>query len=255
MGFLAPAVPWIAKGASLLGGFLGGKKAQSSAMQRSPEEAASLTGAAGSAGDLTRSGTGMLRGGMNLLQTGQQTQAPATSYYSTLLRGNRAAQSQAVAAPRAAISDVYGGAEKGLEKSGLRGASRDVAAGELQREKAGKISSLITGVQPGAANALANIGGEQTAQGINFAGQGANAFANSGSIYSNLLGQGFQNRAYGRQEGERASQPIGGFLFDILSGTLGKKFGKGGGVAGGAGASSATAANPGDFGSDEWYTH
>jgi len=248
MGFMAPAMPWIVKGASLLGGFLGGRKAQSSAMQRSPEEAAALTGAQGAAGNLSNVGASALAGGTNLLQTGQSTVAAPTSYYQTLLRGNRAAQSQAVAAPRAAISDIYSGAQRSLEQSGVRGAARDVASGELSRERAGKMAGLVTGVQPAAAEALTRTGLEQSGQGINLTGQAGSAYGNAGSLYSRLLGTGAQNRYYGREEGEKAGQGIGGFLFDILRGIKGK----GKPAAGGF---SFPTGGEGDFGSADWMTH
>lgn len=229
MGFIAPAVPWIAKGASLLGGFLGARKAQSSAMQRSPEEQTALKGAQGAGGELASTGA-------DLTSTGQANVAGPTNYYQTLLHGNRAAQAQATAAPRAAITDVYSGAQRNLERSGVRGAAKDVLSGDLARDQAAKVSSLVTGVQPAAAAALTDIGQTQTGMG------GARTGA-AGSIYSNLLPQGYQNRVYGRQEGEKAGSTIGGFLFDILRGVGGKK------------SSSAVGMAPGDFASDAWYNH
>lgn len=204
MGFLAPAMPLIVKGgAALLGGMLG-KKAQSSAMKRSPEEQTALTGAQGAAGNLATTGAGMT-------ETGQATQRPATSYFDTLLRGNRASMAQATAAPRAAITDVYRGAERGVERSGVQGAARDVQTGELNRQRASQLSSLVTGVQPAAAEALTGIGQQQTSQGIGATG-------NAGSIYGGLLPQGAANRQYAREEGEKAGKGIGGLLFDVASG-------------------------------------
>lgn len=204
MGFLAAAAPWIVKGGALLGGFLGGKKAQSSAQQRSPEEQQALGGAQGIAGGLQSSGTQLTQQGMG--QVGQ-----AGSYYSTLLGGNRAQMGLATAAPRASITDTYRGAERSLEHGGVRGAVGDLAKAELSRDKASKISGLTTGVQPGAAAALADIG-------TNLTGQGGQRMDAAGSIYSNLLGQGSQNRQYARGEGEKAGSSIGSLLFDILSG-------------------------------------
>lgn len=214
MGFLAPAVPWIIKGGAALGGSLLGRKAQQGAMKRSPEESAALGGAQNVAGQLSSTGT-------NLIQQGAPLQGQAASYWSTLLGGNRAAMAQATAAPRAAITDVYRGAESNLTRSGVRGASRDVAKAELGRDRASQIAGLTTGVQPMAASALGEVGSDLTRTGSNLLGQ-------SGSIWGNLLGAGFANRKYGRQEGEKAGSSIGSFLFDILSGTIGKKFGGGG---------------------------
>jgi hypothetical protein len=123
--------------------------------------------------------------------------------------------SQATAAPRAAITDVYRGAERSVEKSGVQGAAKDVQMGELNRQRAGQIAGLTTGVQPAAADRLTDIGQTQT-------GQGAPMIGEAGSIYSNLLGQGAANRVYGRGEGEKAGTGVGGFLFDIMNSSLGK---------------------------------
>jgi hypothetical protein len=213
MGPLAPFTPYIIQGgASLLGGLLG-KKSQSAAQKRSPEEQASLTGAQGAAGNLASTGASMT-------ETGQATQRPATSYYDTLLRGNRAQMAQATAAPRAAITDIYRGAERGVERSGVQGAAKDVQTGELNRQRASQLSSLVTGVQPAAAEALTGIGQQQTTTGVGASGT-------AGSIYSDLLGQGAGNRRYARAEGEKAGQGIGGLLFDVASGVFKKKPGLG----------------------------
>ena len=208
MGFLAPALPWIIKGGAALAGVIGGRKAQSSAMQRSPEEQAALGGATNTANTLTTTGTQLTGAGMGAVN-------PALSYYQTLLRGSRGAMANATAGPRGAITDTYRGAERGLEHSGVQGAGRDLATAELGRQKAGQIAGLTTGVQPAAAAALSDLGTNLTSQG----GQQSNA---AGSIWSSLLGQGNANRQYGRAEGEKAGTSIGGLLFDVLSSTIGK---------------------------------
>lgn len=215
MGFLAPALPWIGKGAALLGGWLGGRKAQSSAMQRSPEEQTALSGAQGAAGDL--GGYGRQLFGMATPALGQ-----ATNYWQTLLGGNRAAMAQATAGPRAALTDQYRGAERGLERSGLRGGVRDLASAELSRDRASKIAGLTTGVQPGAAEQLGNLGQVSAQLGIGAAGAGAN-------IWQHLLQGGFENRKYGRQEGQNFGAGLGGLIFDILSGVSGGRTGGSGG--------------------------
>jgi hypothetical protein len=209
MGFLAPAVPWIIKGGAMLGSYIMSKKAQSSAQKRSPEEQAALSGAQSTSDNLTTAGT-------SLFSRGVPYSRQAGDYYSTLLNGNRSQMAMATAAPRAAITDVYRGAESNLERSGVRGASRDVASAELGRDRASKIAGLTTGVQPGAAAALAGMGGQMT-------GQGTAALMGAGNIWQNLLGQGFNNRAYAREEGNKAGSAMGSMVFDILSGSFGKK--------------------------------
>lgn len=222
MGFLAPALPWLGKGAALLGGYLGGKKAQSSAMQRSPEELQALAGA-------QSAGAGLQQSGTQLTQAGMPAANQALGYYQTLLGGNRAQMGLATAAPRSAITEGYRGAERSLEHSGIRGAAGDLAKAELNRDRAGKVAGLTAGVQPMAAAAMADLG-------TNLISQGGSRQASAGSLYQSLLGQGANNRMYARQEGEKAGTGIGGFLFDILSSFGGGSGGKKGmpGLPGGS---------------------
>lgn len=197
------------------------KKAQQAAMQRSPEELAALKGQTGAAGELSATGADLTKSGQAATQTGLSTMAPAATYFGSLLRGNRALQSQAVAGARGGITDTYRGAERSLEKSGVRGASHDVASGELARQKAGQISSLITGVQPGAASALAGIGGEQAGIGTTQTAQGGARTGAAGSMYGNIVtgGQGNRQSAFniGNEEGTRVGNAFGQFVAGIGS--------------------------------------
>jgi hypothetical protein len=226
-----PVTPFIPAIAGAAAGIFGGKAATSAAMKRSPEEQQALTGAQGAGTSLGTQGGSLFKTGTGMVQQGQSTVAQPTNYFSKLLSGNRALQSQAVAAPRAAISDTYRGAERNLEQGGVRGASRDQAKGDLSRQRAGQISSLITGVQPAAAGALTSIGENQTSQGVATAGQGVGATGASGNIFANLLQQGNANRQYGRSEGQNFGSGFGGLIFDMLQAT-GKFKGKSGGGPG-----------------------
>ena len=225
MGFLAPAVPWIVKGGAALAGSMIGKKSQQSAMKRSPEEAQALQGAQGAAMGMQQGGQKLIQSGQGAVQQGLDTMAGPAGYWSKLLGGNRAAMSQATAGAKGSITDIYRGAERGLERSNVRGAQRDVAKAELGRDRAGKIAGLTTGVQPYAAESLAGLGGNIADIGTQTTGQGANLSAQGGNIWGNLLGEGRANRQYGRAEGEKAGGSIGSFLFDILSGSMGGRKG------------------------------
>src|SRR5258708_23778011 len=117
MGHVIPFIPTIA---GAIGGIFGGKKAQSAAQQRSPEEQAALTGAQGAGTALGTQGAQQFGTGTGMIAQGASTLAQPTSYYAKLLGGNRALQSQAIAAPRGAIADTYGGAQRSLERSGVQ---------------------------------------------------------------------------------------------------------------------------------------
>jgi len=204
--------PLIAQGAGLVIGGLAGKKATEMAQKRSPEELAALRGAQGAAGQLGRFGG-------QTFQQGQDYTAGPAQYYQSLLGGNRAAANQAIAGPAAQLTGVYRGAERNLDQQGIRGAARDVAAGDLNRDRASKIAGLVTGVQPYAAEQLSALGtGMMTG--------GAGMLGNSGNIYGSLLGQGAANRAYARNEGEETAKAIGGLSRDV--GEVVFKKGKGG---------------------------
>lgn len=222
---MGPVVPFIPAIAGAIGGIFGGKKATAAAQKRSPEEQTAVTGAQGAGTTLAGQGNQQFATGTGLIASGTSTLQQPTNYFSRLLSGNRALQSQAVAAPRGAITDTYSGAERSLERSGVRGAARDVAKADLAKGQAGAISSLITGVQPAAAGALTSIGEGQQAAGAGLTGQGIAATGQSGNIFQQLLGQGFQNRTYARQEGQNFGSGFGGLIFDLLKG-VNTKFGQ-----------------------------
>lgn len=190
-----PVVPLaIMAGGAIISHFAN-KKATADAQKRSPEEATALAGGQQAAGTEVGKGT-------EALDTGAETQKPATSYFDTLLHGNRAQQSQAVAAPTAKITDVYAGAQRGLDQAGVRGAQKDVASAGLNKDRASSISGLVTGVQPAAANALTSIGQVQQQRGAGMVAQG-------GATYSNLLGQGQGNRQEAQKSGTSAAASVG----------------------------------------------
>ena len=190
-----PVVPLAIMAGGAIISHYAAKKATADAQKRSPEELADVTGAQGGPATLQKAGG-------EQLATGAATQAPATSYFNTLLSGNRAQQSQAVAAPTAKITDIYGGAERNLEQSGVRGAAKDVASADLNKGRASAISGLVSGVQPAAASALTSIGQTQQAQGAGMVGAGSN-------IYGGLLGAGQQNRQEAQKAGTATAGAIG----------------------------------------------
>lgn len=104
--------------------------------------------------------------GQGLLQMGLPATQNALQYYATLLRGSRSAMQLATAGPAAQITDVYRGAQRGLEHQGVRGGERQTALAELNRDRAAAVAGLTTGQQGAAASALGNLGGELTRQGL-----------------------------------------------------------------------------------------
>lgn len=210
MGPVAPFVPYIIQGAGALGGLFGAKKA-------------GMGGPTGLERGLTQGAMGQAG---QLGQMGQQNYAQGTralgqgaSYYSRLLSGDRNTMAQTLQPEITGLTDLARGAERNLSRSGVRGASRDVAEAEIGRQKAGQIGNLFAAARPMAANALTQIG--QTSQ-----GQGMSATQGAAGIYGGLLNPaGQQRRDQGQVQGDFGSS-IGGMLADVMKGTASKK-GKG----------------------------
>jgi hypothetical protein len=133
----------------------------------------------------------------------------AGSYWGTLLGGSRNAMSQATAGPRGAITDQYRGATKSLEQSGVRGGVKDVATAELARDRAGRVAALTSGVQPGAAQGLSEIGGKFLGVAPGLGGTGA-------SLYSSLMGATADRYNTASQSAGQSASAFGSLLFDLL---------------------------------------
>lgn len=190
-----------------IGSSLIGKSAAKSAMERSPEEIASMNANT----DLAKQNTAQ---GKEMFDRAMPAVGGATSYYDTLLRGSRPAMGIATAGARADIGDTYSGAAKGVSMI-TPGAGRSRALNELNRNRASQVSRLTTGVQPMAADALGRIGtGLVSASG--------NANRGAADINSGLIAGGMANRQYGDQAGNTASANFGRIFAQILAAT-GKK--------------------------------
>lgn len=213
---MAAAVPALISAGGFIGSKFAGDSARKSAMKQSPGEIAATGGVNRAAASQTQLADQFKQAGGDLLQTGTPAVRQSLSYYSTLLGGNRAAMAQAVAPETQQIGDVYKGAERSLVASGTRGAVRDQARGEIQREKTGRIAGLIGSVRPGAAAQLAGTGMSAIGAGAGALSGAAGATNSAGNLYSGLIGGAQQNRAMGNAAAGDASGQIGALVADLL---------------------------------------
>jgi hypothetical protein len=192
MGFVGPA---IGLGTSIFGAIMGHKS-------RKATDAASAQ--AGNAfGQLQGQSGQLFNQGLPMAQN-------AGGYFNTLLRGNRAAMSQAVAGPAAQITDNYRGAEKSLEHMGIRGGEAATARAEMSRDRASQVAGLTTGVQPMAAQALGNLG-------TNLIGQGQTGLAEAGSGYSNLMRNRLASQGQAYDQNTSAGEGIGRSIGEMIT--------------------------------------
>lgn len=182
------AAPLVTTGISAIGGWLGSRKSKDE-----KQYSAAMQSSMANLGALGKQASAF---GREQYALGGPATAQAMNYYTALLHGDRAKQSQAVAAPAAAITDVYRGAQRGLDRSMVRGGSRDLATAELNRDRAGKLASLVTGVQPQAAASLAEMGDSAYRRAGGFMGLASGAYGNQGEIASGANQQATQRKQY-----------------------------------------------------------
>jgi hypothetical protein len=105
-------------------------------------------------------------------------QAP-TSYYQSILSGNPASVSQAIAPSVNQLNSAYTQASQQNDQFAPMGGGRAAMQAQLPYQKAGAITNLISGAQQGAAQGLTGIGSAEGSIGntaLGIGGNAANAF-------------------------------------------------------------------------------
>lgn len=208
------------------------------------------TGLQGSASNLTRTaGTlgdqsgAFLGGAARGFQGANTAFDQSQNYFAPIAAGNRAAIGASLAPERAEITDTYRGAEKALDRTNLRGGSRDLASAELNRDRAGRLSLLAPVARANAAGALGQLGsaragaaGTEGGVGTALSGQGVAAQVGSSNAYGQLFGGASRQRENMDNAEMAGNSAIGRMIFDALK--SGKPKG-GGSSPGGPGATSA----------------
>lgn len=141
----------------------------------------------------------------------------AAGYYSTLLSGDRGQMRLATAGQRGAVNDSYRGAERGATAR-LTGGARDTALAELERDRAGHVAGLTTGVQGDAADKLG-----QLSSGL--LGTGSTSLGNAGLTSANLLGAAGTNMRFGQEAGANSAAGWGKLLASLMNQFGGKSGG------------------------------
>ena len=198
-----PAIPAIIGVGGALGSSYLGSQAAKAAMQRSPEEIDALTANTALARQAATQGSQLFGRAMPAVGN-------ALNYYQTLLSGNRAARTAAMAPEAESVASAYEGANQAINRGYVRGGVRDTALAENARAKAGQIARLTTGVRPMAAQGMADIGSR-----LMGAGQQGTQIASG--INANTLASGAQNRLIGMQAGQATTQSLGAIFARLLS--------------------------------------
>ena len=226
-------------GTALAGHFLSKKLGKPPALTQQGGQA--QTGLFGNAGALQGAGQSLLAGGtamrgagMAEFNKGGADLDAAGGYLRSIVNGGNAAATAAVAPQIGQITSAYRGAQSSLDRSGIRGAGRDVAEAEMGREKAGRISDLVIAQRPGAVAGLAQLAQGRQQAGLNLTGQGLQSSSAGLGAYgaaSGPLGAIYGGEARRAEIGAANQAEIGklfaNIIFDMLKGQKGAGAGAG----------------------------
>lgn len=138
-----------------------------------------LTGGTGvsqfnAGGNTIGAGLGTVGTGLEGQQAGLNTLNAPIDFYTKILSGDPAAIQQALAPTANAISQQYEAAKTGASEGMPAGGFRSTTLAGLPFAQAAQVGNAALGLQPAAANALGQLGGEQAGigQGISQTGLG-----------------------------------------------------------------------------------
>jgi hypothetical protein len=148
--------------------------------------------------------TGLNVGG-NFLRSSQNAFQAPTSYYSSILSGNPAAVSGALAPELSQLNAGYRNARTQLDQFAPMGGGRASMISQLPFEQQSAITNLIAQQRALAAQGLTGIGGTMGGIGANLVGIGTNAAGIMGS-------QAFEQALRNQQVGQSVGQGIGSII-------------------------------------------
>lgn len=145
-------------------------------------------GTLGAGSNLLGTGMGVTQGGLDVTGTGLQTLQAPEDFYKKILSGDPTATTQALAPTAANIAQITSGATDQAQRGMPAGGYRAATLAGIPFAQAEQVGNAALGLQPAAAQALTQIGGEQAqiGQGISQTGLGV------GGLGTQLTGEGLQ---------------------------------------------------------------
>lgn len=194
-----PLIPAALAGAGLLSSFFGGPgKEQKQLAQETTREGL----------EASREFRGTSQ---DLMGAAMPAFEQATDYWNAIMQGGTAAR-QAVGPFIEQLSELYGGQRKSMETFLPRGGERNLALAGLDIQQTGDVARLFAGLQPQAAQQLAQLFGLGAGAAGQFAGAAAGALGPATAGASNLLADAFRRQQALSQNLLLSGLSIGGML-------------------------------------------
>lgn len=175
--------------------------------------------------------------GQNMLNMGGGNTTAGTSFFNTLLNGNRQNATQMLQPDIDRIRQAQQGTLQAVSTLMPRGGGRSGTLFQLPFQANSQIQSLFNTVRPQAAGALTQAGLQQTGQGANLFGIGNQGLGVGNQAIGEAVGANAQGLNWAQQQAERANKMwagLGSGLFGLatmpfgggaLTGTLAGKMG------------------------------
>lgn len=205
---VAPFVPLISSGIGLLGGVLGRRGGGGGGGNAMAQAQPAINA-------LTNIGKTQLNQGQQAFSFGMPNLQKAGNYWSNLLSGSRAGIAGAIAPEVSALTDTYRGAQRSLERS-APGPGRDVAAAELNRQRAGQIGGLALGVRPAAAEQLGSLGQFGVTSGLQGTQGAGGTFAQLLSGQTGLGNLALSQQKFASEQNEAFGNQLSKFLVGLI---------------------------------------
>lgn len=176
------------------------------------------------------------------------------AYYGRILGGDRGAIDSVLSPDRAVITETYRGAGKALDRMPA-GGGKDLAAAELNRDRAGKLALLPGQARANAAQGalqvgagLQGVGATQSGTGSALSSQGVTARGAGASAYNALYGGAINQDQFAQTQNRGTGDAIGRMIFDSVQQSGKKPGGRAGAAAGAAPAGPAGSTGGGFWG-------
>lgn len=170
--------------------------------------------------NLASTGTGLTGAGSNFLGMGTSAFQPALDFYTSLAKGNTAAETEAGGSLLAQNTAGTNAARENIYATAPRGAARDFALAQLPIQSQQNASNILSQAKLGGLQSLAGIGGTFLNESNALTGAGIGAGGQAANIFSNVA----QNQ---EQQAAATLNAIGGLIggaVDILTPGLGTAF-------------------------------
>jgi hypothetical protein len=166
---------------------------------------------------LQGNGSAASTAGASTFNAGTSSLSPSIDYYSKLLSGDPTATASAIEPTTTGIMQQYDTAYKNITDNGARGGQRSGSVAANSTAAAGKVSDVIAGVQPAAAQGLTNTASTLAGLGVAEQGVGNQDIMSALQNLLSMRGQDINYTTEQQKNNTALGSSLGGILAKLLA--------------------------------------